>query len=337
LAVLFTIPRDWFGLIFVRLFQGVASAMVWPVAEALVVDSSPPERRGKALSAYMVTSNTGFAVGPFVGGGMMIAGQSLFGLSLMDSYRLPFYFTALLALVTLVFIAVRLRDMVSPSGDRKKARKAASPPLPRDVRRSLNVLYANSLVNGFAMGMIAPLTALFMAEHFFPPGDAHAAALISAAIGFAGIVGLIAAVPAGIYSDRHGRKPPILFGGYTARACTLFMPLAPSFTAISGLLIGRGLAFNVVMPSMRALQADLIPVAVRGRLLGFIQTLFNLGAVIGPIIGGALYSIFYGTEFHLGALTLVGEGAPFFLSGCLGFITISMVALFVRETRARTR
>ncbi|MCU0853274.1 MAG: MFS transporter, partial [Thermoplasmata archaeon] len=42
LAVLFTLPESWFGLMFVRAFQGVASAMVWPVSEALVIDSTPP-------------------------------------------------------------------------------------------------------------------------------------------------------------------------------------------------------------------------------------------------------------------------------------------------------
>ncbi len=41
LAVLFTVPNTWIGLIFVRSLQGVASAMVWPVSEALVIDSCP--------------------------------------------------------------------------------------------------------------------------------------------------------------------------------------------------------------------------------------------------------------------------------------------------------
>ena len=48
--------------------QGVVSAMVWPTAEAALMDIVGPERRGEGLGVYMMVSNLGFVLGPGVGG-----------------------------------------------------------------------------------------------------------------------------------------------------------------------------------------------------------------------------------------------------------------------------
>jgi DHA1 family multidrug resistance protein-like MFS transporter len=80
-AILFTIPESWTGLVIVRGFQGVASAMVWPVSEALVIDSTPPKERGAAMGKIVMSSNLGFVVGPFLGGGLVALARYTLGFS----------------------------------------------------------------------------------------------------------------------------------------------------------------------------------------------------------------------------------------------------------------
>jgi len=61
------------------------------------------------------------------------------------------------------------------------------------------------------------------------------------------------------------------------------------------------------------------------------QTMFNVGAIIGAPIGGAVYMAFEGRFFGIPPFVLPGEGVPFIISAILGFITLTLIMLYVRE------
>ncbi|MBE3043742.1 MFS transporter, partial [Candidatus Bathyarchaeota archaeon] len=120
LAVLFTVPTSWPGLTLVRGLQGVASAMVWPVSEALVIDSCPVASRGASLSKIVMASNLGMVVGPFIGGGLYFVASQYLGFSVTDSFKFPFYFTAIVALIGAIMVWANVTDAKSPVKDRHK-------------------------------------------------------------------------------------------------------------------------------------------------------------------------------------------------------------------------
>jgi MFS family permease len=93
----------------------------------------------------------------------------------------------------------------------------------------------------------------------------------------------------------------------------------------------RSLGFNIYMPAMRALRADLTPAAARGRFFGMFTTAFRAGDVIGPLIGTYLYDQYRYTSFDIGGIILPGYGIPFVVNSILGFITTSMLLLLVPE------
>jgi MFS family permease len=350
LAFFFTLPGDWVGLIFVRAFQGVASAMVWPVGEALLVDSVPERERGQAMGVYIFASNLGWVLGPLIGGALLFMGQNVLGLDTLSSYRFPFYVLAILSLFAAGLFFATVEDVIKPrkrERDTAKKRKRKRHILDRRTTFELRILYLNGLVNGFSMGILSFVTVLFMSDVI--KIEEYAIGII---IGLTGSIGIIANIPAGRKADKVGRKPVLLLGGYLARFAVLILPFAGflplrelgratslafphlyGLMAISGILGFRFFAFQISQPALRALQADIIPAAVRGKLIGLMQTMFNIGAIIGAPVGGALYMAFQGNVLGFSPFTFPGEGVPFIISAILGFITLTLILLYVREPK----
>ncbi|TFH03463.1 MAG: MFS transporter, partial [Candidatus Thorarchaeota archaeon] len=97
--------------------------------------------------------------------------------------------------------------------------------------------------------------------------------------------------------------------------------------------IGQSAAMSASQPAMRAIQADVVPWNLRGKLFGTIQAFFNAGATIGPIVGGALFAYFSLILIPLGPFILEGLVVPFWLASGLGLIGAFLLWKYVEETR----
>ena len=122
-----------------------------------------------------------------------------------------------------------------------------------------------------------------------------------------------------------------LLGGNATELGVLMASFMLTAALGGDMVLLRFSAFNVTSPAFRALQADLIPEKIRGKLIGFLQTMFNTGAIVGPIIGGILFDTFSNQRYVLGPLTVPGESFPFIMSGGVGIITITLIWLYVKE------
>jgi MFS family permease len=328
LAVLFTVPNSWVGLTFVRGLQGVASAMVWPVSEALVIDSCSPAKRGSSLGKIVMSSNLGMVVGPFIGGALYFVAAQYLGLSVADSFKFPFYFTAVIALAGGFLVWANVTDARSPDKDRRSVsfRKLLHPDnMDRQGLRNLRVLYVNAAMEGFSFSSIGPLMALFLLLEFELEAD-----VISIAIGLAMGLGALVAYPAGRLSDRVGRKKLFVVGGYLSFVGTILIPFGGVLWAVILFLALRSMAFQISSPALRALQADTVPEEVRGRLIGMLESMSNFGSVLGAPIGGLMLDVFYARDLGLPD-PFSGTMVPFLISGGLGIVTVTMVMLLVRE------
>jgi len=328
LAILFTVPDSWFGLIFVRAFQGVASAMVWPVSEALVIDSSPVEKRGASMGKIVMASNLGFVIGPFVGGALFMFASQTLGYSDQESYKFPFYFTAALAVAGSVLTWLYVTDAKNP--EKTKARLSLRGLLrPEGVEperlRHLRILYVNAAIEGFSFASIGPLMVLFLAFRFELD-----AGTISILVGISMGLGALIAFPAGRFADRVGKKRMFVVGGYVAFVAIMLIPFSYTLPVVIVMLAARSMAFQVSSPALRALQADIVPENLRGRLIGLLESMTNMGSVVGAPLGGFLWDCFHGRDFGL-PLSLDGTTVPFLISGVMGIITVTMVLVTVKE------
>lgn len=134
-------------------------------------------------------------------------------------------------------------------------------------------------------------------------------------------VALIVRVFSGALSDRLSQRKPLIMAGYLLG--TLSKPLFALahgtglvITARVSDRIGKGLRGA----PRDALIADLTPAAIRGAAYGLRQTLDSLGAFIGPLLGIALM-------FALDN----AYRSVFWLALVPGFISVSILILFVRE------
>lgn len=328
LALLFTVPDTWFGLIFVRAGQGVASAMVWPVSEALVIDSTPASKRGASMAKIVMASNLGFVIGPFVGGALFIFASQSLGYADSDAYKFPFYFTAAIALVGSVLTWLYVTDAKAPEENKTalSLRGLFSPPgVPPEQLRNLRILYLNAAIEGFSFAGIGPLMVLFLDFRF--ELDAGTIAIL---IGLSMGLGALVAFPSGRYADKVGKKIMFVVGGYAAFIAIILIPFSHALLVIVLLLAARSMAFQVSSPALRALQADIVPERLRGRLIGLLESMMNMGSVVGAPLGGFLWDQFHGRDFGL-PYPLDGTMVPFLISGVMGILTVSFVLVFVRE------
>ncbi|MFW9850300.1 MAG: MFS transporter [Candidatus Thorarchaeota archaeon] len=341
LLILFGLAQNWIHLLIIRSLQGVVSAMVWPVAEAALMDIVGIERRGEGLGLYMMVSNVGFILGPGVGGLLYNFCRDVLLLPVPDVFRVPYYIGALItlpaAILTLLILKETAPGKVSEIADIEKddilpvPTPISSPseyePLSTKRSRMIKVIYIMSLTNGIAMGLGQPIFQLFLMSHI--TSDIGMIGLI---ISGAGAIGMLFSIPAGRVADRRGRKGLAVWGAVGARVSLGALPLTTTLAGTSVVWVGQSASMAVSQPALRAIQADIVPWKLRGKLFGTIQAFFNAGATIGPLAGGALYGIFSLMVFQLGPFLIGGYVIPFWLAASIGFFGALLLWLYVEET-----
>ena len=322
---------SWIWLLLVRTVNGAVTAAATLPAEALLVDSVPSEKWGEAAGFVSSCAILGRNVGPVFGGAVQFAASQFF--SLENSYRIPYFADAGLALLAMALVAWKVRDKpvaatagrTGPKTDRSRSSYAVLGL--RETSRPFRILLLTAFANGLSLGFIIPVMALFFQDKFgMEPIE------IGSVMSISGLVGITVSWLGGRASDRFGRKPLIALGGISSRFGGLILPLTASPTQATVVLSVRNLAFNLYMPSMRALLADVTPQETRGRLFGLYNSFFTAGDIVGPIIATYLYDLFRFQGWKVGGLTVPGYGMPYYVNSIIGIFTIAVLLGFVKET-----
>jgi MFS family permease len=198
------------------------------------------------------------------------------------------------------------------------------------MSRSFKIMLIFSFVNGIGVGFIIPIMALFYVDKF-----GIDALQIGFILSLSGFIGLFASWIAGRLSDRLGRKPLIVSGSLFSSFFGFILPLTGDVNQATGVLSCRSLGFNVRMPALFALRADLAPPEVRGKYFGMWMTAFTTGDIIAPILSTYLYDLYRQRTFMLGAFTLPGYGIPFFVQSILSAAATIMIMLLVKEPKQK--
>jgi len=194
--------------------------------------------------------------------------------------------------------------------------------------RMMRALYVMTLANGLAMGLGQPVFQLFLMSKITSD-----IGLIGFIISGAGAIGMLFSIPAGRYADKHGRKGLAVYGALGARASLAVIPLTTNIVQVGATWVTQAAAMSVSQPALRAIQADIVPWRLRGKLFGTIQAFFNAGATVGPLLGGVLYAMFSLVVFEIGSFAIPGFVVPFWLAAGLGFIAVFVLWAYVDETR----
>jgi len=326
-GILTGLVPSWYWLLLVRIINGAVSSAAMVGAEALLMDSVSPHQRGEASGFVMSMGMVGRNIGPLFGGTIQSISYSQ-GLDLLDSYRVPYFVDSAMAILALLLVLWKIQDIRVDNHLTKGIQSESSSDVAKvPISFSFKVLLTCTFVNGMGVGFLVPIMALFYNDKFgIEPIE------IGLILSISGFVGLLASWAAGRISDRAGRKPLIAAGGLLSRFSGFALPLTGDVTQAAAVLSARSLGFNVSMPALRALRADLSPAEARGRFFGMYRTAFDIGDILGPILGTYLYDLHRFRNFELGGLMLPGYGIPFFVNSILGMVTTIMMLVLVKET-----
>jgi MFS family permease len=322
LGTLTGLVPSWEWLLLIRVLNGAVSSGAMLASETLLMDLVEPRQRGEASGFIMSMNMVGYNLGPLFGGGIQWLAV-VEGLTLLTSYRIPYFVDSLLALVALAVVYLKVAEP-----ERRTPLRAGGAQMgPKVVwTNPLKIIMVNSFINGVGMGFIIPIMVLFYSDRF-----GMDAVGIGAIISVSGFIGLFASYLAGRMSDRVGRKPLIALGNYTSRLADALLPFTTNITQAGVVVSIRSLGFNTSMPAFRALRADLVPPESRGRMFGLFGAGFTAGSVIGPIIGTWVYDTYRAATFDVVGLQVPGYGIPFFVNAALGLLTTTMIMLFIKE------
>ena len=174
------------------------------------------------------------------------------------------------------------------------------------MSRDLKIVSAAMLTWGLGEGMFYIFQPLYIQQFGADP------VLIGTILGINGLVMTVGQIPAGYLADKIGRRPLMWASWVFGLISTWVMALAPSLGVfVIGLLI-YGLTSSA-MPPLNTYIQDARGNWPVGKALTFTSAAYNLGAVLGPVIGGMV-----GEQFNL-RLVYYAAGVVFAISTAIIF------------------
>jgi MFS family permease len=263
---------EYWQLLALRALGGVGSTMFTVSALSMLIRFAPASMRGRASGLWATGFLLGNIIGPLVGGALLTI-----------SLRAPFLVYAVVLVIVVGTTGWFLRD------GKDTAEPVVETPQARFRVAFGHAAYRAALVAGFAngwavFGVRIALVPLLVVEVL---GRPEAWAGIALAVFAAG--NAVTLTVTGRITDRIGRRPPMLVGLAVSGVATAVLGTVDSaelFLVIS-LLAGAG--SGLINPPMNAAVADVIGSGARGGtvLAGF-QMAADAGAIVGPVVAGAL-------------------------------------------------
>ena len=278
------LAQAYWQLLVLRGAGGVGSIMFSVSAASLLIRVTPSHQRGRAQGVWAGAFLIGLIAGPAIGS---VASFSL---------RLPFFLYAATLVVAGALGLSRLRHTALSD----RTAEASRPLALRSALRQR--AYLGALVASFAgdfavVGARSSLVPQYVTDRLhLGPAWVYAAFLVVS------IVSGALLLPFGQIADSRGRRP-VIIGGLAVGA--VGFALLPSLATLTGLMI------SMVLLGFAGAADSVAPGAVLGDVVGrrggtvvaVFQMAGDLGAVLGPVVAGALADANgYGAAFAVSAV-----------------------------------
>jgi predicted MFS family arabinose efflux permease len=153
------------------------------------------------------------------------------------------------------------------------------------MTRDIKIVSAAMLTWGFGEGMFFIFQPLYIQQFGADP------IMIGTILGINGFVMAISQVPSGILADKFGRRRLMWFSWFSGAAATWMMALAPSLGYFVAGLFLYGFTSSVMAPLNSYVQEARGSWSV-GKAVSFMSATYNIGGVLGPLVGGIVGQIF---------------------------------------------
>jgi MFS family permease len=278
LALAFAWPLVLFARFVDRFGKGIRGAP----RDALIADSTPPALRGRAFGVHRSMDTAGAVLGPL----LALALAAL----LHDRLRWVFAIAVIPGVLgVLALLLVREPPHKAALGSRPPALTL------RGLDRRLRLFLLVSLI--FALGNSSDVFLILRAKDL----GLSTTAVVLAYVVY-NFIYMAAATPAGIVSDRVGRRNVFLLGLLIFAAVYAGFALTSRAALVWPLFAVYGLYIALTDGTGKALITDLAPGGSRATALGVYGTLTGLAALVASLVAGVLWdSVGEWTPFALGA------------------------------------
>ena len=296
ISVVYTYVTSPEMLILVRVFHGVGSSMMMPVAMAYAMNLTPKGEEGKYMGYMNTALFSGFGAGPFIGG------------YIYENYstRMVFNTMSVLVAISLVLTILLVPDEASLG---MKPRKSPAPIREILGNKTLSSILIYRAVNALGRGTIMSFLPLF-AVQILGLSSTNIGIILSTGI----FLNAFLQTPMGILADRVNRKTLLIGGGLLASVGYFYMvqtgTIAEIFIARMTVSMGSALS----LPAVTAIIAEEGRELGSGSTVGVFNTAMSIGQIIGPVFSGFL-------------LDTYGMGSVFYFSGFIS--VISVIAFWV--------
>jgi len=285
------ITAPW-QLVLVRIYHGLATAILGPVAMAAVADTFE-KGRGERMAWYSSATMVGRFIAPFVGG-ILIFGNNFHWVYLADG----------LAGVMALLAAIRLPLATNTSGSAWQAFKRQQGSYGQEIAfvfRHPGILATSGIeaAQYFAYGCLETFLPIYLNEKL-----GYSAWQIGLLFTVQILTATFTKPVMGRLSDRYGRVPLITAGLVLGGIATATLILSSNYFVIAALIAVFGLGLATVTASTSCLVADLSRSQGRGGALGILSSIMDVGQSAGPMVAGALITA-YSYRFTFG---VVGAG-----------------------------
>ncbi|PTJ99223.1 multidrug efflux MFS transporter NorA [Mammaliicoccus sciuri] len=268
---IFAMGNSFSILLVSRVLGGISAAFVMPGVNGMIGDLSTSENRAKNFSYMSAVINTGFIVGPGVGGFLAEI-----------SHRMPFYFAGALGIIALLFSVLLLKE-ASDDDSNETARPKVKEPFPYKL---FVVPVIIMLILSYGLASTETMFSLYTAEKVgFEPKDISIAITGGAIVGvifqlflFEKLVGKIGEIKLTLFSLIYS----VLILGAFVYASHYITVMLVSFVIFIG--------FDLIRPSMTNYFSKLAG-NNQGTAGGLNSAATSVGNLIGPLVAGAAFDI----------------------------------------------
>jgi MFS family permease len=282
-------------LIVVRFFQGIASAMIMPVAQAYIGDVTPEGGEGLNMGMFNMSVFIGLSIGPILGG------------FIEDSLGLDAAFWCMggLALVAFFMSLTMLPPVASEMGNGKGRAPA-----------SWKSLLSDRLIRGLFVFRFSYTTCIGIVWSFLPVYAHEAFSISSSRIGILVILGVfisgVLQMPMGALADRWNKGAMIFIGGLIVACAVCALKWAQGFNGIFMAQFLFGIGGGICSPAHMAMA---VVSGNRTDAMGSVMALMTLGHSLGMMSGALLAGVIMdlwaiNNVFPLGGVA-IASGAVF--------------------------
>ncbi|MDR7236682.1 MFS transporter [Neobacillus drentensis] len=265
-----------------RIIGGILSSANMPTAMAYVADITTEENRGKGMGIVGAATGLGFVFGPAIG-----------GIFSSFSLNMPFFLASGSSFITLILVFLLLKE----SNQNKEVVSKEKLSFGKAFSGAVTVLYLVQLLISLSLSGLEATFAYFAAKK--AGLDATQLGYIFMIMGFGSA--LVQGGLVGRMTKKYGEKIVIQTGIIVSALGFGLILLVNNFATAAIFLTIFGLGNGVIRPSVSSLITKTSN-AGYGSSTGLLSSFDSLGRIIGPPLGGWLFSLAIGLPYISGAI-----------------------------------